>query len=332
MDFQDWVSEQRERGGDVQWGRIVSVVPWVLLMLVIVYLALNSFFTVDPSERAVVLRFGHYHTTEAPGLHFRIPLVDSVVMVSVQEHSLRLPFRGGGERPPMAREEESLMLTGDLNAASVEWTVQWQVVDPKAFFMAFSRMDSDFDEAIIPEVIRTASVAVMNRLVGDYSIDEVLTEKRGEIRESAREGLQKILDSYACGITIPDLQMQRVTPPESVKPAFDQVNASIQLQDQLENEANQERNRLLPAAEAQRDRLIREAEGYAARRQAETEGEISALRAKFLAYDKAPEETRQRLYIEAMEKVMAEVGSKIIIDADLQGILPLLPLQQGENQ
>ena len=169
----------------------------------------------------------------------------------------------------------------------------------------------------------------MNRLVGDYSIDEVLTGKRNEIREQALEATQNMLDKYECGIRITDLQLQRVTPPEQVKASFAAVNEAVQTRDKLENEANKEKNTLLPKARADRDKAIREAEGYSARRRSEVKGEIDALMAQYEQYAKAPEETRQRLYLESMEKVMSAVKNKTIIDSDLQQLLPLLNLNEG---
>ena len=172
----------------------------------------------------------------------------------------------------------------------------------------------------------------MNRLVGDYSFDEVIGPKRSDIANEARGDTQRILDAYKCGITITALQMQRVIPPDRVKPAFDKVNASIQEKQKLENEAESERNKLLPEAKASRDKLIREAEGYASRRRAEAQGEIEALLAKYHAYQRAPEVTRQRLYIEAMQDLLTSVKDKTIIDADLKQFLPLLNLDSKGEQ
>jgi len=319
--------DRRMRPEDVPWDRIIILTPVVLLGLMILYLAVSCVYTVEPHEKAVVLQFGAYNRTVMPGLHFRIPLVESVLKVSLEEHSLRLPFGTGPDRPSRSPEEETLMLTGDLNAAAVEWTVQWKVTQPKEFLFRFYRQG---DESYPERVITTVAQTVMNRLVGDYSIDEVLTEKRGEIEEEARQATQEILDKYSCGVGIQDLQMQRVSPPEKVRPAFDQVNASIQRRDQLENEANKERNKLRPKALAEKDKMIREAEGYADRRRAEATGEIDALLAKYRAYQKAPEVTRQRLYIEAMQEILGGVGSKVIIDSQLgEHVLPLLPLEGG---
>ncbi len=236
-------------------------------------------YTVKPYEQAVVLRFGKYHATTMPGLHFKVPLVDQVMKVSVEEHGLRLPYgppSAPRSRPSRRRhqEDETLMLTGDLNTASVEWTVQWKVTEPSEFLFRFPMEDNDqFAEDLLTTVART----VMNRLVGDYSFDEVIGAKRSDIASDARQDVQRILDAYACGITVTALQMQRVIPPDRVKPAFDKVNASIQEKQKLENDAESSRNKLIPEARANRDKLIREAEGYASSRRAEATGEIEAL-------------------------------------------------------
>ena len=298
-----------------------------VIALLVIGLAWGSFYTVAANEQAVVLRFGEYQSTAGPGAHFKIPFVDQVLAVGVAERQLRLPGTAGMEQLTASDlpEDETLMLTGDLNTASVEWTIQWRVQKPKEFLFAFYDRE---DEHVFERVFRTAARSVMNRLIGDYSIDEVLTNKRTEVAEKALVETQAILDAYDCGVLITDLQMQRVTPPESVKPAFDAVNASIQERDRLENEAYKERNQIIPAARAERDKLIQEAQGYADRRTAEVTGEIAALRAKYEAYTLAPEETRRRLYLETMQKVLQNVDQKLILDAGLDNTLPLLPLEQ----
>lgn len=315
---------------DLPWARILRIAPLVFLFFVAVHIVWNSFYTVESYEQAVVLRFGEFHTVAGPGLHMMIPQVDEAIPVSVEEHGLRLPM----SRPPSKqlatltrrsarqRNEEPLMLTGDLNAAVVEWTVQWRVVDPAKYLFSIDADD-------IENTIHSVAQSVMHRLIGDYSIDEILTGKREEVGLSALNATQKMLDVYDCGIQISGLQMQRVTPPDRVKPAFDEVNAAIQMRDKLINEANRERNELMPRAEATRDGLIRQAEGYAGRRRAETQGEVSALMAKYEAYRAAPDVTRQRLYIEAMQDVLGNSGPKIVVDADLKGLVPLLQLDVG---
>lgn len=312
------------------WQRYLPLFPWIVAILLGIWLLSDCSYTVSPHEQAAVLRFGKYQATTMPGLHFKLPLADSVMKVSVEEHGLRLPFgRPSRSEEPVnsphagTLEEETLMLTGDLNTASVEWTVQWKVSDPAQFLFRFPL---DVNEQFAEDLITTVSRTVMNRLVGDYSFDEVIGAKRGDIAHEARRDSQRILDSYACGITVTALQMQRVIPPDRVKPAFDKVNASIQQKQKLENDAEAMRNKLIPEARATRDRLIREAEGYASRRKAEANGEIEALLAKYHAYKRAPDITRQRLYLEAMQDVLSGVKNKTIIDADLKQLLPLLNL------
>ncbi|MBN1347089.1 MAG: FtsH protease activity modulator HflK [Phycisphaerae bacterium] len=312
---------------DLPWGKILTWLPVLIGLYILAHLLWNGFYTVQPYERAVVLRFGKLHTVAEPGLHFMVPEVDEAIRVSIEEHSLRLPL----QRPPeeqtakltrqsaRQRQEEPLMLTGDLNAAVVEWTVQWRVDAPDKFLFSIS---ADH----IEETIHAVAQSVMHRLIGDYSIDEILTGKREEVGLEALKATQAMLDGYDCGIQITGLQMQRVTPPERVKPAFDTVNASIQLRDKLVNEANRERNQMIPQAQASRDGLIRDAEGYASRRKAEAQGEITALMAKYQAYLEAPEVTRQRLYLEAMEEVIRNAGPLYIVDQELRGMLPLLQL------
>jgi modulator of FtsH protease HflK len=317
------------RGREEPWMRFLPLFPWVVGLVLAFWLMWDVAYTVEPYEQAVVLRFGKYHATTTPGLHMKLPLVDQVIKVSVEEHGLRLPFGlvSSGNEAPAPREsseDETLMLTGDLNTAAVEWTVQWKVTEPAQFLFRFPHEEGD--ERIARGLLTTVSRTVMNRLVGDYSFDEVIGAKRSDIAVEARQDIQRILDAYVCGLTVTALQMQRVIPPERVKPAFDRVNASIQEKQKLENEAESTRNKLIPEAKANRDRLIREAEGYAARRKAEAEGEIEALLAKYHAYQRAPEITRQRLYLDAMLDVLQGVKDKTIIDSDLKQLFPLLNL------
>lgn len=316
---------------EIDGGELIRklAVPF-LVVVVVLTVGFKGFYTVQENENAVVMRFGKFHATTPPGFHFCIPFADEVLKVNVtEERRIRLPFGTSTERPENISEEATLMLTGDLNASSVEWTLQWRIEDPKEKLFSFYDPRNPESDSYLEQVIVMAANSVMNRLVGDYSIDEVLTEKRPEIRLAARTATQDILDRYECGVTITDLQMQRVRPPQKVRPAFDAVNSAIQQRDRLENEANKERNELIPTARAEADKKIREAEGYASRRKAEVNGEIEALRAKYAAYSQAPDVTRKRLYLEAMEKVLNQVEEKVIIDSKLNQVLPLLQLNNG---
>jgi membrane protease subunit HflK len=313
--------------------RLLPWLPWIALGLLLLSLPAGAFYTVAPYEQAVVLRFGKYHATTMPGLQFKLPLADQVLKVSVEEHGLRMPFGTAtrGEpavEPPRVAEDETLMLTGDLNTASVEWTIQWKVANPEPFIRRFP---GDRGEIAAEELLATIARTVMNRLVGDYSFDEVIGPKRSDIAFAARRDTQRILDEYGSGITVTALQMQRVIPPERVKPAFDKVNASIQEKQKLENEAESKRNQILPQARAAKDKLIREAEGFAARRKAEATGEIEALMLRYRAYQRAPDVTRQRLYLETMQEVLKAIKDKTILDADLSRLLPLLDLNRSSS-
>lgn len=305
--------------------QLASMAVLIFGVLVIAYVAWSAAYVVDAHQQAVVLRFGKYHTTQTAGLHFKIPAVDERVLVDMSEKSMRLPW-GHSERagdwssPEVNRANEgALILTGDLYAAVVEWNVFWQVTDPGKFIFSFNE-----------DHVRQALVAVarstMHRIVGDYSADETLTGKREEIALAALDEMRLALLQFDAGIEIIDLQLQRVTPPDVVKPSFDAVNASIQKKGQLIYEANKETKSLLPLARAESDKLIREAEGYRDRRLAESQGEIAALLAKYDSYKLAPEITRQRMYLETMERVMAGGGRKLILDENLKGLVPFMQL------
>ena len=327
---------RRGRGAPASepWQRYLPLFPWIVGLILVLWLLSDLTYTVKPYEQAVVLRLGKYHATTMPGLHFKVPLVDQVMKVSVEEHGLRLPYGQVSRAEDMIElqrhhEDETLMLTGDLNTASVEWTVQWKVTEPSQFLFRFPLDEHDtFAEDLLTTVART----VMNRLVGDYSFDEVIASKRSDIASDARSDVQRILDGYECGITVTALQMQRVIPPERVKPAFDKVNASIQEKQKLENDAEASRNKLIPEARANRDKLIREAEGYASSRRAEANGEIEALLAKYHAYQRARRSRASGSTSRQCKNVLQGVKDKTIIDSELKNLFPLLNLDpKGET-
>jgi len=311
--------------------RNISLAVFGLGAVIVALVLSRSWYTVEANEKAVVLRFGSYASTSDPGLHFCVPFVDQVLKADIRERTLRLPVGGTeGRRSSRLDDDDVLMLTGDLNAAAVEWTMQWRVNDPQQYLFAFHHDGVDHD-LYLEEIIKIVGRTVMNRLVGDYSIDEVLTQKRAEIGQAAHDATQAMLDQYECGISITSLQMQRVTPPDQVKPSFAAVNEAVQTKDKYVNEATKEKNTKIPQALADKDKLIQEARGYADRRRAEVKGEIDALMAQYEQYAKAPKETRQRLYLEAMERVMSSVENKTIIDSDMQQLLPLLNLNGEKN-
>lgn len=313
---------------DFSPAKVATVFLLIAGLFLVVFVAWSGFFTVKEYEQAVVLRFGEYNRTVGPGLQFKFPGAEERILVDVSEKSMRLPMGNAevntnvvGANHDDDDKNQSLILTGDLYAAIVEWNVFWRVSEPKKFIFSFN-------EDHVQRAIIAVSRSTMHRIVGDYSADEILTGKREEIALAALKEMKKAIEPFDAGIDITDLQLQRVTPPEVVKPSFDSVNASIQQRDQLVNEARKERNKLIPLARAQSDKLIREAEGYGARRLAEAEGEITALLAKYESYRLAPEVTRQRMYLETMEKIFSADGEKIILDESLKGMLPVLDLNK----
>lgn len=301
----------------------------MLAVLLVIYVLATGIYKVKEYQEAVVLRFGRYQQTVGPGLHLKLPWIDEAIVLDTDEKSLRLPYGTGEEnegqqlqRNRNARQDESLILTADLYAAVVEWNVMWRISDPQQFVLNFGSMRT------LEEAIRGIARSTMHQAVGDFSAEEVLTGKRDEVRIATIQDMVKKLEELNAGVTVTQIQMQRVIPPERVKPAFDKVNASIQQRDQLVYEARRERNEILPKAEAESDRLIRDAEGYASRRLAETQGEINALQAKYQSYKLAPDVTRQRMYLESMENVLGNSGPKTIVDDDLEGLLPMMNLNE----
>lgn len=290
-------------------------------------LALILFFTsvyqVQPDEAGVVTRFGRYSRVTDPGLHFVVPFIESVTKVPV-ERQLKEEFGfrtvSAGVRTVYDERhflEESLMLTGDLNVAVVEWIVQFKVQDPRAYL---------FNVRDIRSTFRDMSEAAMRDVVGDHSVDEVLTVGRERIAAQAKDLLQEINDRYQTGISIQQLVLQDVNPPDTVKPSFNEVNEAIQEKERLTNEALAEYNQAIPRARGDAQRLIQEAEGYAAERVNRARGEASRFEAVYAEYRNAPRVTRARMYLETISEVMPRLGQKVIVDESGANVLPLLNL------
>ena len=301
----------------------------ILVGLVVAVAAFSSVYQVDPDERGVVLRFGAYTGDTGPGLHFLVPFVDSVIKVPVQRQlKEEFGFRtaeAGVRTQYIDRgfEDESLMLTGDLNVAVVEWIVQYRIKDPRAFLFNVRSPQSSF---------RDMTEAAMRQVVGDHSVDEVITTGRASIADQAKEILQQLSDTYGIGIDVQQVVLQDVNPPDAVKPSFNEVNQAIQEREQLINEARTEFNQAIPKAEGEALQLIQEAEGYATARVNRAEGEATRFDAIYSEYRKAPRVTRTRMYLEMLNEVLPRVGKKIIVDDEGASVLPLLNLTQGAQQ
>ena len=300
--------------------KIQLIVGGVLILI----LALTSFYTIDPEETGLVLRFGKYVRGAEPGLHFKIPFgVERVLKVPVQRQ-LKEEFgfrtvRAGVQSQYSVKpyQDESNMLTGDLNAAVVEWVVQYRIVDPYKYLFRVRNVEKTF---------RDMSEAVMRKVVGDRIVNEVLTVGRAEVALQMTVELQELCDQYETGIKVDQVVLQDVNPPDPVKPSFNAVNEAQQEKEKLINQAQSEYNREIPKAKGEAQQTIQEAEGYALDRVNRSQGDATLFMAIYEAYRKAPDITRTRMYLETMTKVLPQVESKIIVDDDVKGVLPLLNL------
>lgn len=308
-------------------GRILFGVL-VLFMAIGVF---SSFYQIPANSVGVVQRFGKYLDTTQPGLNFKLPFgIDQVTPVEVRRQ-LKLEF-GYGTRGATNEyqfntdfsemEKEKNMVTGDLNAAVVEWVVQFKIDEARNFVFNFIEPQS---------TLRDLSEAVMREVVGDRSIDEVLTVGRQEIEVMALERLQTIVSSLAMGIQIDQIQLGNVNPPAEVKDSFDEVNRAQQQKESSINQANGEYNRVIPEARGKAEQSISQAEGYATQRVNQAEGDASRFTALLTEYQKAPEVTKKRIYLETLGEVLPAISGKTIVDDGIPQFLPLMNLQQKQS-
>jgi modulator of FtsH protease HflK len=291
----------------------------------------TGIYTVPAESEGVVLRFGRFSRIVPSGLHFKIPLgVDTVDIVPVKRQ-LKVEFGFGTENatahgqvgPEQEFSEVKAMVTGDLNAASVEWVIQYRI----------DRADSYLFNVRNPvETLRDASESVMREVVGDRTVDEVITIGRQEVEDEAQQRLRVLVNSYKMGIRVDQVQLKNVNPPEKVQASFNEVNQAQQERERAINVANGEYNKVVPLARGKADQTIRAAEGYAKQRVNEAEGEVAAFNALLAEYNKAPEVTRRRLYLETMADVLPKVKNKVIVGDDVKGLLPMLNLNALSGQ
>ena len=289
----------------------------------------SSVYQIQPDENGVVLRFGRFSGVTSPGLHFLIPFVERVIKVPV-ERQLKQEFgfrtADAGVRTQYVNadfSDESAMLTGDLNVAVVEWIVQYKIKNAEDFLFNVRDPESTF---------RQMSEAAMRQVVGDHSVDEVITTGRASIAAQAKVILQTLGDIYGIGIDVQQVVLQDVNPPDPVKPSFNEVNEAIQEKEQLINLARTEYNQAIPKARGEAQQLIQEAVGYAAARVNRAQGEAARFESIYAEYRKAPQVTRSRMYLEMLNDVLPRVGKKVIIDEDAAGVIPLLNLTGEVNK
>ena len=304
-------------------GRIL----WVVAGILIIAGLLSSIYTVEAESEGVVLRFGKHVETVPAGLHWKLPFgIDDVYVLPVKRQ-LKQEFGFGSEGATndsqvssrREQDQERSMVTGDLNTAVVEWVVQYRIVQPDKFLFKVQNPE---------DTLRNVSEAVMRTMVGDRTVDEVITIGRQEIEEQARIMLAEQVSNYELGIQIDLIQLLNVKPPPVVEPSFNEVNQAKQEKKRMINVAEGKKEEVRKA-EGQAQQKIQAAEGYAEQRVNEAEGDVSRFNAVFDEYLKAPQVTKQRLYLETMKEVLPQLGRKIILDQELSRVLPLLQLETG---
>ena len=286
-------------------------------------------YTVGPESVGVIQRFGRFAGTVGSGLRFKLPFgIDTVTILPVKRQ-LKMEFgfgSAGASNPDQTasasdQNRESDMVTGDLNAAHVEWVVQYEISDPEQFL---------FNHREPGPTLRDLAESVMREVVGDRTVDEVLTVGRQGIENDAILKLTSLVQELGMGLRVQQVQLKNVHPPEAVQRSFDEVNRAQQEREQMINQANGEYNKVVPRASGEAEKKLREAEGFALKRVNEAEGDVARFKSLLEQYEKAPDVTRQRLYLETISEVLPQVGSKVILDADAKQFLPLMNLRQLE--
>ena len=301
-----------------------SAGTWVVVGIVAIILLSTTFYSVATDEVGVVKRLGVYVRTVPSGLHMKLPFaIEKVHKVRVK-HVFKEEFGFATQTPGVRTvyrrgdfSAESLMLTGDLNAAVVEWIVQYRINDPVKYL---------FKVRGVPETLRDVAESSMRQIVGDRSVTEVLTIGRREVADEAQLVMQDVLDQLETGIQIETVNLKDVNPPDPVKPSFNEVNEAKQEKERLINEAWSEYNKAIPAAEGEAQRVIRDAEGYALARVNRAQGEAQRFVAVWREYSRAKDVTKRRLYLETMSEVLPQIPDKFIVDPELKNLIPLLQL------
>src|SRR6056297_773066 len=303
--------------------------PAIVLILILI-VAFGSFFQVGTEEEGVVTRFGKQVRTVKPGLKMKIPFIETVYKVPVERQKKQeFGFRTeqAGVRTQYSRtgsvtKDEAIMLTGDLNLANVQWVVQYRVSDPYNYLFKVRNADN---------TLRDLSESVTRQIVGDRTVNEVLTVGRAEVASKVKVKIQEISREYTLGIQIAQVVLQDVNPPDPVKEAFNAVNEAQQEKETLINQAKSEYNKIIPKARGQAEETIQKAEGYATRRVNNAQGEVARFNALYREYIRAPEVTKRRIYLETLQDVIPQLGDKIITPEEGNNMIPLLQMQLKQN-
>jgi len=319
------MANQANFGGEIppQLKKLSGNLRYIIIGLLVLILGFTSTFQIGPEEVGVLVRLGKFDRTVTSGLHFKLPFLEEVYKVPVerqlkQEFGFRTVEAGVQTRYSNRKfQNESLMLTGDLNLANVEWVVQYRISDPYQYLFKVRNPES---------TLRDISEAAMRQIVGDRTVNEVLTVGRAEVASEVQGLVQNLCAEYNTGITIEQIVLQDVNPPEPVKPSFNAVNEAQQERETLINEAKAAYNRVVPRARGQAQETIQKAEGYAINRVNRSEGEVAKFNALYSEYIKAPAVTKKRIYLENLEQILPKIENKIIVDDQGNSVLPLLQM------
>jgi len=319
--------EELFRKGSESLSAFKKWLPSIIIFFLVAFFAGTSFYSVDQGEVGVIRRFGKYSKTTIPGLHWKLPFnIDKLDKVKVErvfkeEFGFRTLQAGVNTRySPKSYDEEALMLTGDLNVVDVSWIVHFKIRDPVKLLFNVRRPR---------ETVRDLSESAMRQVVGDYSVNSVITLRKNEINLAVREILQHGLDRYESGIQIDKVELQEVLPPPVVKASFNEVNEAEQEREKIINQSWEAYNKIIPKARGQAEKTIREAEGYALARVNRAEGDASKFIETWNAYKNDKEVTRRRLYLETIEDILPKAGKIYVFEPKANTILPFLNLSEG---
>ena len=311
-----------------------NLTPAAIILILVAVLAVavvsTSFFVVDETEQAVITRFGKYYKTLGAGLQFKLPFgIDKnynvpVKVVQTEQFGFRTLKSGVTNQYQNGVTKESTMLTGDLNIVDVEWIIQYRIVDPAAWL---------FNVEERTQTIRDISQSVINTLVGDRAILSVMGSARTEIETIALDTMNENFNTLGLGINVIGVKLQNIVPPEGVQDAFEDVNKASQDMERYINEGKEAYNREIPLAQGKADQQIQIAEGYAVERVNKAKGDVARFKAVYEEYKKAPQITKERLYLETMEEIFKSGEGTTLIDDSLDNMLPIKNLNgQGETR
>jgi modulator of FtsH protease HflK len=305
---------------DADWSRLRPLL-WLLPVLLLLVCVFTTYYTVPSDSVGVVTRFGAFHSTTESGLHFKLPFGVDVVQIVPVSRQLKMEFGfstagyTNDDQPSRGEEEEKRMVTGDLSACLVEWIIQYRIDNPQEYL---------FHVRGPGETLRDLGESVMREVVGDRTVDEVITIGRQEIETTAKARLSDLVLQYKLGVRIDQLQLKDVDPPQPVQASFNEVNKAQQDRENMVNVANGDYNKAVPKARGEAAQKISEAEGYRSKRINEALGDVAAFNAMLEQYVKAKDVTRKRLYLETMQQVLPSLADTWIVDSKVTQLLPMV--------